>query len=114
LPKFLPLLAERQFDPPPIVIPINSFVFTNPLQAAAAEAAEQGGEAEASVGPGPISVIGGIGREAIAKKTSKKKRTPGEIRIQKGGTSALEVIDLFFYVVWGVELPPKCVRANIE
>lgn len=63
-------------------------------KAAAAEAVEQGGGAGASEGPGPISVIGGIGGEAIAKKTSKKKRTPGEIRVQKdiaeleGGTIA--------------------------
>jgi len=61
-------------------------------QAAAAAAAENGGAAAEN--GGPISVIGGIGGEAVAAKRGKKKRTPGEIRIQKdiaeldGGTVA--------------------------
>jgi hypothetical protein len=29
-------------------------------------------------------VIGGIGGEAVVSKKGKKKRTPGDIRIQKG------------------------------
>ena len=55
-------------------------------QAAAAAAAENGGAAAEN--GGPISVIGGIGGEAVAAKRGKKKRTPGEIRIQKGDSSA--------------------------
>jgi ubiquitin-conjugating enzyme E2 M len=53
-------------------------------------------EAETGVaaGSGPISVVSGIGGEEVAQKSGKKKRTPGEIRIQKdiaeldGGTVA--------------------------
>ena len=53
----------------------------NHLQAEA-EAAASGAADEA--GAGPMSVLGGIGGQAVSTKKTKTKRTPGEIRIQKG------------------------------
>ena len=46
-------------------------------EAAASGAADEGGTA-------PMSVLGGIGGQAVSAKKTKTKRTPGEIRIQKG------------------------------
>jgi len=45
-------------------------------EAAASGAADEGGTA-------PMSVLGGIGGQAVSAKKTKTKRTPGEIRIQK-------------------------------
>lgn len=64
-------------------------------KAAAEASAANGGAAEKGSAAGPISVIGGIGGQEITAKKGKKKRTPGEIRIQKdiaeldGGTVAV-------------------------
>jgi len=58
------------------------------------EAAAAAADGAADGGKGPISVMGGIGGEAVTTGKKKKKRTPGEIRIQKdiaeldGGTVA--------------------------
>jgi len=64
-------------------------------KAVAEASAANGGAAEKGSAAGPISVIGGIGGQEITAKKGKKKRTPGEIRIQKdiaeldGGTVAV-------------------------
>jgi ubiquitin-conjugating enzyme E2 M len=70
-------------------------VYLKQFRAAQAACEEsEGGAAENENGKGPISVMGGIGGEAVVSKKGKKKRTPGDIRIQKdiaeldGGTVA--------------------------
>ena len=58
------------------------------LVAATAVAEESDGPGSggggSSGGSEPISVIDGLGGKSVEVKKGKKKRTPGEIRIQKG------------------------------